>query len=75
MKSRATRIKIATGKPVAVMRNMKVGETIRFPFEAYKYNTIRAIPSGPLAHDRHLGKRWRTHVNYIGGYTDVTRVS
>lgn len=67
--------RIATGDLAQEMRNMKVGDVIRFPFEKYKYSSVRATPSSTLANERAKGQRWKTCVSYEEAFTQVTRIS
>lgn len=67
--------RIATLGIAEEMRNMEIGDVVRFPFVKYNYNSVRATPSTTLVPDRSDGKRWRTRVNYDDKCTDVTRLA
>lgn len=68
------KFRIATGQLGDEMRKMKVGETVKFPFDKYNYNTVRSTPAS-LWTERAKGMQWRTRANYEDGCTEVTRTS
>lgn len=53
---------------------MKVGETIFFPFSEYNPNTIRSTPSSTLLKEVSEGKKWITKTDPFGKRVAVTRV-
>ncbi|MDE6803395.1 MAG: hypothetical protein K2J29_02005 [Muribaculaceae bacterium] len=68
-------IRVATRGILVEMRDMKVGDTVRFPIDKYNYNSIRAMPGTSLVPDRMKGKKWKTKINYEDKCIDVIRVS
>lgn len=70
-----TLIRIATRGLTEEMRDMKVGQMVRFPLDLYNYNSVRATPSTSLVLDRVAGKKWKTKLNFDEKSTDVTRIA
>lgn len=69
-------IRIATLGITEEFRNMKVGETVRFPLSKYKYSTISATPSTSLVNERvEEGRSWRSKINYADKCVDVIRTA
>lgn len=67
-------IRIATNGVTGELRNMEVGETVRFPFDKYNPSSVRSAASA-LYVERMNGKKWSTQTNCDEWYTDVTRIS
>lgn len=53
---------------------MKVGETIFFPFDKYNPNTIRSTPASTLSYAVAQGMKWITKTDPFGKRVAVTRV-
>ena len=69
------RIRTATDDATVEFRKMKIGETVRFPFDAYNNNSLRSLPSSALANDRKQGKSWKTRTDFKEGCVFVTRTA
>lgn len=71
-----TNIRIAKFGITDELRNMEVGDIVRFPVDKYNFNTVRSTPAGSLVAERmNEGRRWKSHVNYDEKCIEVTRVS
>lgn len=68
-------IKIATGEIAAEMRALAIGESVAFPLDKYKYNSVRASPSTTLVRDRLDGKRWSTRLDLENGCVVAKRTA
>ena len=68
------KFRIAVGQMGDELRKMEIGETVRFPFDKYNYNSVRSAPASLWA-ERSKGMQWRTRANYDEGCTEVTRIS
>lgn len=73
MKKPTTRI--ATRGIADELRDMNVGDVVKFPNELYKYNSIRATPSTTLVPERMAGKSWKTRINYDDKCVEVIRTA
>lgn len=58
------------------LRDMQVGDVVRFPLNKYNYNSIRSTPSTSLVNERaEEGREWKTKINYEDKCVDVTRTA
>lgn len=62
------------GEIVRRFREMKVGETIFFPFDEFDSPTIRSTPTASLYREMAEGKRWTVKTDIFGKRMAVTRL-
>lgn len=68
-------IRIAQRSIVEEMRDMNIGDVVKFPLAKYKPTTVRSTPSASLCLEKAEGKNWSTRINYDDKCVDVTRIA
>lgn len=57
------------------LRNMEVGDVVKFPLPQYKYTSIRTMPSTALVNEQMEGRKWTARLDRVNKCVFVTRVS
>lgn len=68
-------IRTATLGVAEELRNMNVGDVVRFPIPKYNYNTVRAAPATTLVAEVMDGCRWKTKKDIDNKCVLVTRTA
>lgn len=68
--------KWAAANIASEFRQLKVGEIVLFPLEAYKYTTVRTAPGGSLVNERLVeGRRWKVKLDHDNISAAVIRLA
>lgn len=62
------------GEIAAILRKMKIGETVFFSLEKYNLNSVRSAPASTLHKEYAQGWRWSTRFDPFGNRLAVTRI-
>lgn len=68
-------IRIATKGIAEELRNMEIGNKVKFPIPEYNYNSLRTSVSTTLINERIAGWRWQTRMDLSNKCAIVTRIS
>lgn len=68
-------IRIAEKGIAEELRNMEVGDVVRFHLPKYNYNSVRQAPYSTLINDSFNGKKWSSKKNWEAKSVDVTRTA